>query len=191
MSKEMSKNPLPIRSEWICHTVPRLFPATAATHCSDINLHRTPSHPAGIIDGVRAVSSQKTSHHPGTFIVLHASLQHVVDDLGFPINRAPLEAHQVRPGSRNTHEQMWLQHFGGAFAAIDIGIASTISALWTAGVDTAFSCEGDANVLRYISVRANHRFVAADVLIRLGERLVDQHGGRQRWVFQLSHHPLR
>lgn len=99
--------------------------------------------------------------------------------------------HQVRPGSRNTHEQMWLRHFDGTFAAIDIGITSTISALWAAGVDTAFSCEGSVNVLRYISVRATHRFVAADVLTRLGERLIDQHGGRLRWVFQLSHHPLR
>jgi hypothetical protein len=130
----------------------------------------------------RAVPSVDTTHYD--------ALCHVFDDSGFPLNRAPFDAYQRRPGSQNRHEQMWLQHVDGTCAAVDLGIAATVDALWTAGVDTAFSCEGAVDALRYVSTRATQRFIAFDVLTRLGERVIGQHGAHCRWVFQLSHQPL-
>jgi len=85
---------------------------------------------------------------------------------------------------------MWVRHRDGASALVDVGIVPTITALWVAGVDTSFSCQGSVAGWRYVVVRATHRFVAADVLARLGERIVENHGDDWRWVFQLSHNPF-
>lgn len=119
----------------------------------------------------------------------HAELDWVFDPAGFPVNRGPIEARRVSSRS-TTHEQMWVGHLDGTGALLDAGIAPTIAALWVAGVDTSFSCQGSHSGWRYVVVRATHRFAAADVLARLGERLVEQHGDDWRWVFQLSHGPF-
>jgi hypothetical protein len=103
----------------------------------------------------------------------------------------PQPKSDVRAGGLlTTHEQVWIRHLEGTGALVDVGIAPTIKALWVAGVDTSFSCQGAEGGWRYVVVRSTHRFVAADVLARLGERLVDQHGNDWRWVFQLSNCPL-
>jgi hypothetical protein len=120
----------------------------------------------------------------------HVSFHHVIDESGFPINRAHLDDYHVRTGSRNLHEQMWIKHIDGSYASVDVYIAPVITALWVAGVDTAFSCEGGVDSFRYVSTRTSHRFVAGDVLTRLGEPIIDQHGAKGRWHFQLSHQPL-
>ena len=88
------------------------------------------------------------------------------------------------------HPQTWVAHPDGTGTLVDIGIAPTITALWVAGVDTAYSCEGACNAWRYVSVRTAHRFVAADVLVDLGEQMVDDRGDERRWFFQLSGSPL-
>jgi hypothetical protein len=118
--------------------------------------------------------------------LINAELELVIDSYGFAINRGLPEARLV--SSRSTsHEQMWVGHLDGTGALVDVGVVPMITALWVAGVDTSFSCQGSINGWRYLVVRPAHRFIAADVLARLGERVVETHGDDCRWVFQLSH----
>ena len=119
----------------------------------------------------------------------HAELEWVFDPAGFPVNRGRLEARGVSSRS-TTHEQRWVGHLDGSGALVDVCLAPTIAALWVPLVDTSFSCQGSNSDWRYVVARATHRFLAADVLARLGERLVEQNGHDGRWLFQLSHSPF-
>lgn len=115
----------------------------------------------------------------------HADLDWVFDRSGFLLNRARPEDHEVVDGPTN-HTQVWIEHADGTGTLVDKGIANTVVALWHAGIDTAFSCEGDDVAWRYVVVRQTHRLVAADLLSELGEDLVEQSGNTTGWFFQLS-----
>jgi len=132
----------------------------------------------------------RTFHHLDPHEAGHAAYGSVIDRSGFPINRAPLAAYEPCPGVSNRHKQTWLRHLDGTYAVIDVGIAPVITALWTSGVDTSFSCQGDVDAWRYVVTRELDRFIAGDVLMRMGERIVENHGDGDSWFFQLSQHPF-
>jgi hypothetical protein len=76
------------------------------------------------VEVVRSVLPDPGDPDSGRVTTSHPAFHFVFDNGGFPINRAPLEGYQHRLQAQNRHEQMWLQHVDGTYAAVDLGIAA-------------------------------------------------------------------